>query len=282
MTTKYEMRYAVHPEDYAGYDTQLLRENFLVSEIFVPDEIRLTYTFYDRFVVGGAMPVKKPLQLETIDEFKAAYFLERRELGVINVGGKGKVTVDGKVYELDYKEALYVGRGSKKVEFASSDAAKPSKFYLNSTPAHASYPAKKVGQQDAEVMELGALETANQRTIRKLLVNSVVQTCQLQMGMTELKPGSVWNTMPPHTHSRRMEVYFYFAVPEKQAVCHFMGPKDETRHLWVLNEQAVVSPSWSMHCGAGTSNYIFIWGMAGENLDYDDMDKHTPDQLGTL
>ncbi|HEX5057476.1 MAG TPA: 5-dehydro-4-deoxy-D-glucuronate isomerase [Gammaproteobacteria bacterium] len=280
MTTKYDVRYAVHPEDYAGYDTQLLRENFLVSEIFTPDEIRLTYTFYDRFVVGGAMPVKKALPLETIDEFKAAYFLERRELGVINVGGKGKVSVDGKAHELDYKEALYVGRGAKKVEFASVDAGKPAKFYLNSTPAHAAYPTKKVGQQDAEVMELGALETSNQRTIRKLLVSSVVQTCQLQMGMTELKPGSVWNTMPPHTHSRRMEVYFYFAVPEKQAVCHFMGPPDETRHLWVLNEQAVVSPPWSMHCGAGTSNYIFIWGMAGENLDYDDMDKHTPDQLG--
>src|SRR5687767_974380 len=272
MTTQYDVRYAVHPEDYAGYDAQLLRENFLVSEIFVPDGIRLTYTFYDRFVVGGAMPVKKPLLLEPVDEFKAAYFLERRELGVINVGGKGKVSVDGKAYELDYKEALYVGRGSKKVEFASGDAAKPAKFYLNSTPAHAAYPAKKVGQQDAEVMELGTLETANQRTIRKLLVNSVVQTCQLQMGMTELKPGSVWNTMPPHTHSRRMEVYFYFEVPEGQGVCHFMGEPQETRHIWMQNEEAVISPDWSIHSGAGTSNYTFIWGMAGENLDYGDMD----------
>lgn len=280
MTTKcIDTRYAVHKDDYKHYDTDRIRKHFLVSNMFVPGEVNLTYTHYDRIIVGGAMPAKGRLLLGTIDELKAEYFLERREMGAINVGGKGSVIVDGKTYELDYKESIYIGRGSKEVEFISADPAKPAKFYLNSTPAHTAYPTKKVGQKDADVMELGALETANQRTIRKLLVSSVIETCQLQMGMTELKAGSVWNTMPPHTHSRRMEVYFYFEVPEKQAVCHFMGPADETRHIWVNNEEAVVSPPWSMHCAAGTSNYIFIWGMAGENLDYGDMDFYTPDQL---
>jgi 4-deoxy-L-threo-5-hexosulose-uronate ketol-isomerase len=280
MTTRYDVRYAVHKDDYKGYDTRRLRENFLVADLFVPDEIHLTYTHYDRIIVGGALPAGKPLSLEPVDALKAAYFLERREMGVINVGGTGTVTVDGQVYELAYKEALYIGRGGEKVEFASVDKSRPAKFYFNSTPAHAAYPTKKVGRENAEVVELGAPETANARTLRKLLVNNIIQTCQLQMGMTELKTGSVWNTMPPHTHSRRMEVYFYFEVPEDQAVCHFMGPAEETRHIWVHNEQAVVSPPWSMHCGAGTSNYIFIWGMAGENLDYGDMDFHKPTELG--
>jgi 4-deoxy-L-threo-5-hexosulose-uronate ketol-isomerase len=280
MTTKcVDVRYAVHKDDYKHYDTDRIRKHFLVSNMFVPGEVNLTYTHYDRIIVGGAMPGKGRLLLGTIDELKAEFFLERRELGAINVGGKGSVIVDGKTYELDYKESIYIGRGSKEVEFVSADPATPAKFYINSTPAHTAYPSKKVGQQDAEVVELGALETANLRTLRKLLVSSVIETCQLQMGMTELKAGSVWNTMPPHTHSRRMEVYFYFEVPEKQAICHFMGPADETRHIWVNNEEAVVSPPWSMHCAAGTSNYIFIWGMAGENLDYGDMDFYTPDQL---
>lgn len=280
MTTKCDVRYAVHKDDYKGYDTQRLREHFLVADLFVPDEIHLTYTHYDRIIVGGALPASKPLSLEPVDALKAAYFLERREMGVINVGGTGTVTVDGQVFELAYKEALYIGRGGEKVEFASIDKSRPAKFYFNSTPAHAAYPTKKVGRENAEVVELGAPETANARTLRKLLVNNIIQTCQLQMGMTELKTGSIWNTMPPHTHSRRMEVYFYFEVPEDQAVCHFMGPAEETRHIWVHNEQAVVSPPWSMHCGAGTSNYIFIWGMAGENLDYGDMDFHKPTELG--
>lgn len=280
MTTKCDVRYAVHKDDYKGYDTQRLRENFLVADLFAPDEIHLTYTHYDRIIVGGALPANKPLSLEPVDALKAAYFLERREMGVINVGGTGTVTVDGQVFELAYKEALYIGRGGEKIEFASIDKNRSAKFYFNSTPAHAAYPTKKVGRENAEVVELGAPETANARTLRKLLVNNIIQTCQLQMGMTELKTGSVWNTMPPHTHSRRMEVYFYFEVPEDQAVCHFMGPAEETRHIWVHNEQAVVSPPWSMHCGAGTSNYIFIWGMAGENLDYGDMDFHKPTELG--
>ncbi|HEY9561837.1 MAG TPA: 5-dehydro-4-deoxy-D-glucuronate isomerase, partial [Anseongella sp.] len=191
----------------------------------------------------------------------------------INVGGPGKVTVDGESVDLGFKEAMYVGRGSRDVTFSSADGANPAKFYVNSAPAHREFPLKKISKQDAEVVTLGTLETSNHRTINKLLVNSKVETCQLQMGMTELKPGSVWNTMPAHTHDRRMEVYFYFEIPEGQAVCHFMGQPQETRHIWMGNEQAVISPPWSVHAGAGTSNYTFIWGMAGENLDYDDMDK---------
>lgn len=280
MTTKFTTRYAVHPDDYVHYDNRKIRKHFLVSELFKTDEINLVYTHYDRIIVGGAMPSDKPLVLEPIDHLRASYFLERRELGVINVGGKGVVNINGQDYTLDYKEAIYVGRGNESVTFTSNDAAKPAKFYLNSTPAHTAYPIHKVGQNDAIVVELGSKETCNERTLRKLLVNDVVQTCQLQMGMTNLKVGSIWNTMPPHTHSRRMEVYFYFELPEDQAVCHFMGPPEEMRPIWMHNEQAVVSPPWSMHCGAGTSNYTFIWGMAGENLDYGDMDFLTPSQLG--
>lgn len=279
MATTYDERFAVHQDDYVHYDTKRLRELFLVSGLFKPGNVHLSYTHYDRIIVGGVAPVAEPILLEAIDLLKAKYFLERRELGVINIGGSGSVQVDGERFEIRPKEALYVGRGAKEVLFSSSDPKNPAKFYLNSTPAHQAYPHKKVGQKDADVVELGALETSNSRTIRKLLVNTVIETCQLQMGMTELNPGSVWNTMPAHTHSRRMEAYFYFEVPPDQAVCHFMGPAEETRHIWVKNEEAVVSPPWSMHCGAGTCNYTFIWGMAGENLDYGDMDHVTPDRM---
>ena len=279
MTTPVDERFAVHIDDYKNYDTEKLRKHFLVSDLFIADEFKFTYTHYDRIMVGGAQPVKAPMKLEPVDQLKAEYFCERRELGIINVGGPGTVTVDGAVYELAYKEALYVAKESKDVVFASNDATAPAKFYMLSTPAHAAFTTTKVGQDEAEVIQLGERETCNERTLNKLIVNSIVKTCQLQMGMTALKPGSVWNTMPPHTHSRRMEVYFYFEVPETQAVCHFMGPKEETRHLWMTNEQAVVSPPWSMHCAAATSNYIFIWGMAGENLDYDDMDRYLPSDL---
>jgi 4-deoxy-L-threo-5-hexosulose-uronate ketol-isomerase len=234
---------------------------------------------YDRYMVGGVMPVKKSLKLESSDDLKASYFLERREMGIINIGGSSVIEAGGTVYEIGPKEALYLGKGTKDVVFKSTDPGKPAKLYINSAPAHHEYPSKKVTLKDAEVVVLGSPETSNHRAINKLLVNSIVPTCQLQMGMTELKTGSVWNTMPVHTHNRRMEAYFYFEVPENQAVCHFMGDPDETRHIWMTNEQAVLSPSWSIHSAAGTSNYTFIWGMAGENLDYGDMDVRQPNTL---
>ncbi len=252
--------------------TAALRENFLIENLFRADECPWVLSFFDRYLTGGVMPVAGSVLLTTPDALKAAYFLERRELGIINVGGAGRVVADGTTYELAYKEALYIGRGTQQVSFHSVDGATPAKFYLNSAPATTTYPTRKISRQDADVVELGSPETANQRTINKLLVNSVLPTCQLQMGMTELKPGSVWNTMPAHTHDRRMEVYFYFEIPEGQAVCHLMGQPQETRPIWMHNEQAVISPNWSIHCGVGTSNYSFIWGMAGENLDYGDMD----------
>ena len=275
----FEVRYAVHPEDMKSYDTTRLRKEFLIEKVMVPGELSLVYSFYDRYVVGGAVPTNKAIKLDAHDELKANYFLERREMGIINVGGDGKVMADGKEYLLKFKEALYLGRGIKEVSFESSDAAKPAHFYINSAPAHKELPSRHVTLADANVLQLGSLETSNERQINQLLVKEVVETCQLQMGMTELKPGSVWNTMPVHTHNRRMEAYFYFQVPEKQAVCHFMGQTDETRHIWMHNEQAVLSPSWSIHSAAGTSNYIFIWGMAGENLDYTDMDVRQPNEL---
>jgi len=276
MTVKYQMRYDVHPSDYKIHTNKILCERFKVADLFVADQISLTYTTIDRFIVGGAMPVNNHLPLETIDPLKASYFLERRELGIINVGASGTVKVDDQLFSLQHKDALYVGAGAKEVIFASDDGASPAKFYINSACAHKHLPAKKVSLDEANKLHLGSDETANKRTINQLLINDVVETCQLQMGLTELAPGSIWNTMPAHTHSRRNEVYFYFNLPDDQAVCHFMGPKDETRHLWMANEQAVISPTWSIHSGAGTSNYSFIWGMAGENLDYGDMDLIFP------
>jgi 4-deoxy-L-threo-5-hexosulose-uronate ketol-isomerase len=272
MSMNYEIRYTNHPDDARHYDTERIRKEYLVSGIMKKDEINLVYSFNDRLIVGGCVPAGKKLALESIDPLKAGHFLDRRELGVINVGGPGSIYVDGKEMKLNYKEALYVGMGVKDVQFSSNDPSKPAHFYINSAPAHTSYPTRLVTLADADVSELGSLETSNARKINKLLVNSVIDTCQLQMGMTELKTGSVWNTMPPHTHGRRMEAYFYFEVPEDQAVCHFMGQPRETRHIWLKNEEAVISPAWSIHAAAGTCNYVFIWGMAGENLDYGDMD----------
>jgi len=276
---KAELRYAAHPDDVKHWDTTKLRKEFLIENIFEPDEIYLVYSMYDRYMVGGAMPVKDKLMLETDAMLKSENFLDRREMGIINVGGNAVIQASGQSYNIGFKEALYLGKGTDNVIFISVDPTKPAKLYINSAPAHQAYPSRKIAVSDAEIVVLGAMATSNHRTLNKLLVNSIVETCQLQMGMTELKPGSVWNTMPVHTHNRRMEAYFYFEVPEKQAICHFMGEPDETRHIWMKNEQAVLSPSWSIHSAAGTSNYTFIWGMAGENLDYGDMDIRQPDTL---
>jgi 4-deoxy-L-threo-5-hexosulose-uronate ketol-isomerase len=267
--------YAIHPEDFKSYDTAKIRANFLLEEIFIKGEITCTYTMYDRLIVGGIAPDKSPLKLETIDQLKSEYFLERREIGIINVGAATDIQVDGTTYRLNYKEALYIGRECKEVLFHPAKDGQ-TLLYYNSAPAHKKYPSRKVALNEADTAVMGSHETANHRTIRKLLVNSVLPTCQLQMGLTELQPGSVWNTMPPHTHDRRMEAYFYFELGADQAVCHFMGTPNETRHIWMKNNQAVISPPWSIHSGAATSNYSFIWGMAGENLDYSDMDTVKP------
>lgn len=272
MKTNYEIRYAAHPEDAKSYDTKRIRRDFLIERVFAADEVNMVYSMYDRMVVGGAMPVEESLKLEAIDPLKAPHFLTRRELGIFNVGGKGRVKAGDKVYELGYKEALYLGAGEREVVFESEDKLCPAKFYFNSCTAHCTYPDKKITKADAVVAHLGSLEGSNDRQINKMIVNQVLPTCQLQMGMTELAPGSVWNTMPAHVHSRRMEAYFYFEVPEEHAVCHFMGEVDETRHLWMKGDQAVLSPEWSIHSAAATHNYTFIWGMGGENLDYGDQD----------
>lgn len=272
---------ACNPQDVKNYDTERLRSSFMMEKVMTANKINLTYSMYDRFIFGGAMPVGKVLTLDTFDALKADYFLERRELGIINVGGDGIVTVDGQKYELGFKEALYVGRGHKKVTFASESAAKPAKFYLNSATAHKEYKTQLItidgreGSLKANSFPAGKMEDSNDRVINQLIVNNVLEEgpCQLQMGLTELKPGSVWNTMPAHTHSRRIEAYFYFNVPEGNMVCHLMGEPQEERLVWMANEQAIMSPEWSIHAAAGTSNYMFIWGMAGENLDYGDMDR---------
>ena len=272
MKTNYEIRYAAHPEDARHYDTARLRRDFLIERVFAPDEVNMVYSMYDRMVVGGAMPVNEALKLEAIDPLKADWFTQRREVGIYNIGGKGTVRVGDEVFTLDYKEALYIGRGDRDIVFTSLDAQCPAKFYFNSATAHTTYPCRKVTKQDAVVAHMGSLEMSNERNINKMLVNQVLPTCQLQMGMTELQTGSVWTTMPAHVHVRRMEAYFYFELPDDQAVCHFMGEPQETRHLWMRGEQAVLSPEWSIHSAAATHNYTFIWGMAGENLDYGDQD----------
>jgi len=279
MKTNYELRYASHPADAKHYDTARNRKEFLIPTLFTADEVNMVYSMYDRMVVGGAMPVNEVLPLEAIDPLKANYFLTRREIGIFNVGGNGTVEVDGVKFDLGYKEALYLGRGDRNVTFASNDAAHPAKFYFNSCTAHTTYPDKKVTKAEANILKLGSMEGSNDRVINRMLVSQVLPTCQLQMGMTELAPGSVWNTMPAHTHSRRMEAYFYFEVPKGQAVCHFMGEPQETRVIWMEGEQAVLSPEWSIHSAAATSNYTFIWGMGGENLDYGDQDFYKENEL---
>lgn len=279
MKTNYEIRYAAHPDDAKHYDTTRLRHDFLIETLFAADEVNMVYSMYDRMIVGGAHPVDEVLRLEAIEPLKAPHFLTRREIGIFNVGGHGIVRAGDAVFELGYKEALYLGAGDREVTFESTNSAEPAKFYFNSVNAHKTFPDRKVTRDDALVAEMGSVESSNRRRINKMLVSQVLPTCQLQMGMTELQCGSVWNTLPAHVHARRMEAYFYFDLPADQAVCHFMGQPDETRHLWLKTEQAVLSPEWSIHSGAGTCHYTFIWGMGGENQDYGDQDFSTIAEL---
>jgi 4-deoxy-L-threo-5-hexosulose-uronate ketol-isomerase len=274
-TVNCEVRYGHHPQDAKEYDTQRLRKEFLMEKVFAPNEFNFVYSMYDRFVQGGVEPVGQVLALKSLKEFNTENFLDNREMGIINIAGDGVVNVDGKAYELKAKEALYVGRGCKNITFASKDASKPAKFWINSATAHKSFPVKKVTLKEAKIIKAGSLAGSNDRVINQLIIDGVagVHTCQLQMGLTELKTGSVWNTMPAHTHLRRMETYLYFNLPADQMICHIMGEPQETRAIWMKNEQAVISPQWSIHCAAGTSNYTFIWGMAGENLDYNDQQR---------
>ncbi|MCQ2537835.1 MAG: 5-dehydro-4-deoxy-D-glucuronate isomerase [Lachnospiraceae bacterium] len=278
-----ELRTAASPKDVKHYTTERLREEFLIDDLFQADTIKLVYSHIDRIITGSAVPVKKKLVLTAGDELRAEYFLERREMGVINIGGEGTITVDGKEYVLGYKEGMYIGMGSKDISFASKSGKTPAKFYINSAPAHKTYPTvliKPEGKKEKGVVivkkenkvELGTLQDANHRTICKYILPGQVESCQLVMGMTHLEEGSVWNTMPCHTHDRRMEVYLYFEMGENDCVFHYMGEPTETRHIVMRNEQAVISPSWSIHSGCGTRNYTFIWGMVGENQAFDDMD----------
>lgn len=278
-----ELRTAASPKDVKYYDTKRLREEFLIEKVFYEDEIYLVYSHIDRIITGAATPVSKALKLEAGDELRAEYFLQRREMGVINIGGDGFISVDGKKYEVLSRNGMYIGMGARDIVFESKDTAKPAKFYINSAPAHRTCPTVLIkrdgtaGEGEVVIKEenkkhLGSLEDSNKRTINKYILPGQVESCQLEMGMTQLEPGSVWNTMPCHTHDRRMEVYLYFDLGEDDFVMHYMGEPQETRHIVMHNEQAVISPSWSIHSGCGSRNYTFIWGMVGENQDFDDMD----------
>jgi 4-deoxy-L-threo-5-hexosulose-uronate ketol-isomerase len=268
----HDIRWAIDPEAAAAMGTDELRGNFLVEDLFAPGRIRLTYTHYDRMVVGGAMPSGAPLGLEAIRPLGTKSFLERRELIVVNIGGPGRISVGGERFDAGTRDMVYVGMGAGEVEFTSADPAQPAKFYLLSAPAHASHPSALIRIEDAIRLDLGAAETSNKRSIFRFIHPDSVRTCQLVVGMTTFAPGSIWNTMPPHVHDRRMEAYLYFDLPEAARVVHLMGEPDETRHLMVANEQAVISPAWSIHAGVGTAAYTFIWAMAGDNVDYTDVD----------
>jgi 4-deoxy-L-threo-5-hexosulose-uronate ketol-isomerase len=274
-----EIRFTQSPQETASMSTQSLRDNFLISNLFVDDVINLTYTHYDRVIVGGVRPVKVAVALPNPAELRAEYFLERRELGIINVGGNGKVNADGITYAISKMDCLYLGKGTKSVSFTSDDTNNPAHFYLLSAPAHNEYPAAICTKQDAQPVELGAAATSNKRTVYKYIHIEGIQSCQLVMGLTVLEEGSVWNSVPPHTHTRRMEVYFYFDLPAEHRVFHFMGEPTATKHIVMANHEATISAPWSTHFGCGTSNYGFIWGMAGENLVYTDMD---PAPINTL
>ncbi len=271
-----DIRYSTGKEPFKRMTTDELRDEFLIKDIFRPDDVTAVYSHVDRIVTMGAMPVKETISIDknidTWKNFGVTYLLERRELGAINIGGKGKVEADGQVYEMDHFDGLYIPMGTKVVKFSSDDPANPAKFYMCTTPAHRPYPAKLIPLKDAIHKHLGSQLTSNERTINQYIHPDVLDTCQLSMGLTHLEPGSVWNTMPAHTHERRMEVYFYFDIPEDNVVFHFMGEPSETRHIVMHNDEAVINPAWSIHSGCGTSNYTFIWAMAGENRAYDDQD----------
>jgi 4-deoxy-L-threo-5-hexosulose-uronate ketol-isomerase len=268
-------RYESSPREVERMNTKELRENFLIQNLFISNEITLTYTHYDRMITGGASPQNSPLKLTTPGDLKSVFFLERRELGIINIGGAGKVIADGKVFNIEKLGCVYLGKGTKEVEFSSNEKSNTAKFFLLSSPAHHTFPNTSFTKEEALPVTLGAPETSNRRTIYKYIHNDGIMSCQLVMGLTVLDSGSVWNTMPAHTHDRRSEIYCYFDIAENQGVMHFMGKPDETRHLWVQNQEVIISPPWSIHAGSGTSNYSFIWAMAGENKDFTDMD-HVP------
>ena len=277
-----DIRYSANQKDFKRYTTDEMRSEFLIQNLYVPNEVVSVYSHVDRMVTLGCMPTTEVVSidkgLDVWANFGTHYFLERREIGIFNIGGNGSITADGVTYKLGYKDCLYITKGTKEVYFASDDAEKPAKFYMVSAPAHCSYETKLLTLADAAKRPLGSMETSNKRVINQFIHPSVLKTCQLSMGMTVLEPGSVWNTMPAHTHERRMEVYMYFEVPEDNVVFHMMGEGNETRHIVMHNEEAVISPSWSIHAGAGTSNYTFIWAMGGENMEFDDMDNiNTPD-----
>ncbi|GAB3510670.1 5-dehydro-4-deoxy-D-glucuronate isomerase [Emticicia fontis] len=267
-----QARYESSPKETAGMSTAELRSNFLVETLFTPDQIHIVYSHYDRMILGGIMPKNEAVELGNYDELKSDFFLERREIGIINVAGDGKITVDGEAFNINKLDCLYVGKGTKKVVFESVDTNNPAKYFILSAPAHATYPTRLMTKEEASPASMGAIETANQRVIYKYIHLDGIRSCQLVMGLTLLQTGSVWNTMPSHTHDRRMEAYCYFDVPENHGVLHMMGQPQETRHLWIANHQAIISPPWSVHSGCGTSNYSFIWGMAGENQSFADMD----------
>lgn len=275
-----KLKYTNDPFNYKRMTTEELRDNFLIEKLFTENEIELYYTDADRAIVGSAVPVKNELILKSSKkEMASEYFAERRELGIMNIGSKGKVKLDGKVFELENKDCLYIGRGTKEIIFSSEDSNSPAEFYIISYPAHKEFPSKKIKFEEADLLLLGAVETANKRKLRKYIHPAKVESCQLVMGFTEIEEGSVWNTFPPHTHQRRSEIYTYFDMDVETLVFHFMGTEKETRNLILRNKQSVISPSFSIHCGAGTKKYSFIWAMGGENQDFDDMDMIAPSEL---
>ncbi len=271
--------HSVHPEDYVNYNTQQIRDRFLLENLVKADRIECVYSHYDRLIVGAAMPVVQLLELETYDQLKSENFLDRREIGIVNIAGTGTVTVDGEKFEMENLDCLYVGKGKKKVSFSTIEESNPPKFILFSCPAHQEYPTRLMKPAEAMPAALGSLDNSNERVINKYIHPAGIKSCQLMLGVTNFKKGSTWNTMPPHLHDRRSETYFYFNLPEGQRVMHFMGRPGDTRHMMVSNEQAILSPSWSIHCGTATASYSFIWAMAGENMDFADMDAVTVSTL---